>query len=467
MQEPMPPTSLNEGSPRQLRTESAYHVGVQTYFGINEDKLIPKHIPRNDLLEQILSPCNLNRAYKRVVSNGGSHGVDKMKTSELLSYLTVHKDELLSSLYHGTYRPSAVRRVMIPKPDGGQRQLGIPTVVDRLIQQAIAQILSPLYDCDFSPFSYGFRQGRGAHMALRQAQKYITDGHEYVVDLDLERFFDTVNHSKLIQLLWDKIKDGRVISLIHKYLRAGFMAGNAFERTTCGVPQGGPLSPILSNVLLNELDKEVVRRGHLFVRYADDMLIFCTSMRSGERTLKHLIPFIEKKLFLKVNQKKTCVCFARQVKFLGYSFYFRGGRALLCVHPRSIFRLKDSLRSLTRRNKGGGYAPLKSALASFIVGWVSYYRLAHMQKALLRIDKWLRRRIRMVIWKLWKVIKCRYSHLVKLGINKAKALSLANARQRFWHMSDHPVIKMALTKERLNKAGYVMMYDQYRKVYEK
>lgn len=290
-------STLSDNYRQKDRTESESYVGVQTFIGITENHLVEVQFTKDDLLERILSPANMNRAYKQVVSNGGSGGVDKMETEDLLPYLKFHKDELINSLLDGTYRPNPVRRVEIPKDGGKKRQLGIPTVVDRLIQQSIRQVLSPLYERHFSDNSFGFRPKRSAHQALRRAQSYISDGYKYCVDLDLERFFDTVKHSKLIEILSRTVKDGRVISLIHKYLICGVMVGGHYESRAQGTVQGGPLSPLLSNIMLQELDMELESRGHKFVRYADDCMIFCKSKRSALRVKESITTFIERHLF--------------------------------------------------------------------------------------------------------------------------------------------------------------------------
>lgn len=289
-------------------------------IGIVGDELVEVQLSSERMLEYILTPDNLNRAYKQVKANKGSCGIDNMDVEQLLPYLREHKDELTERLLGGRYRPNPVRRVKIPKEGGKMRQLGIPTVVDRVIQQSIAQVLSLLYEPKFSTTSYGFRPKRSAHQALQKAQEIINAGYKYCVDLDLEKFFDTVSHSKLIQLLGDTIKDGRVISLIHKYLNAGVMVGHKYEDATEGVPQGGPLSPILSNIMLTELDRELERRGLPFVRYADDYVIFCKSPRAAERVCESIAKFIEGKLFLKVNREKPHVGSVIGQKFLGYSF---------------------------------------------------------------------------------------------------------------------------------------------------
>ena len=309
----------------EYKSATENKLGGQTFMGMTENNFTNIEQANYGLLEMILSPLNLNKAYKQVKSNQGSGGVDGLGVDELLPYLHKHKEELIQLIINGRYKPNPVRRVEIPKTSGKTRLLGIPTVVDRFIQQAIAQTLSPIYEPQFSDYSYGFRPHRGAHDALKQCQAYISEGYGYAVDMDLEKYFDTVNHSKLIEVLSRTIKDGRVVSLIHKYLNAGVMTAGQYMETPMGVPQGSPLSPLLSNIMLNELDLELANRGHKFVRYADDCMILCKSQRAAERTLSHILPFIEDKLYLKVNRDKTVVSHVKDVKFLGYGFYIKSG----------------------------------------------------------------------------------------------------------------------------------------------
>jgi len=416
------------------------------------------------MLEEILNRRNLNEAYKRVKRNHGSGGVDGMSVEELGTYLTAHKDEIKCAILEGKYRPQPVKRVEIPKENGKTRPLGIPTAVDRVIQQAIAQVLTPIYEPKFSEASYGFRPNRSAHAALKKSQEYINEGYKYVVDMDLEKFFDTVNQSKMIQLLSQEITDGRVISLIHKYLRAGAVVGKQYEETKTGVPQGGPLSPLLANVLLNELDHELESRGHKFVRYADDMLIFCKSKRAAERTLENITPYIENKLFLNVNREKTVVSYVRGVKFLGYSFRIHRGIALLYVHPKSVTKMKAKIRELTSRSNGWGNDYRKQKLKQFITGWVQYFKLAEMKSLLERIDGWLRHRVRALIWKQWKKVKTKYRNLRKLGISHSGAYKVANTSKGYWRAVEGVIVQTALTTKRLKQSGYHFFSDYYQKV---
>lgn len=457
-------SSNNDNYLEKNRTASESYQGVQTFIGITENHLTEVPFTQDGLLEQILSPTNLNKAYRQVVSNKGSGGVDGMQTEELLPWLHLHKEELTVSIEHGCYKPNPARRVEIPKDGGKKRQLGIPTVVDRFVQQSIAQVLSPIYEKEFSATSYGFRPHRSCHDALNQSQIYATSGYRYVVDLDLERFFDTVNHSRLIQLLSNRIKDGRVISLIHKYLLAGVQTGGCYEAGKEGVPQGSPLSPLLSNIMLNELDKELERRGHPFVRYADDCLIFCKSRRAAERTKESIIRFIEEVLYLRVNREKTKVGHIGGMKFLGYSFYFKSGECRFCVHPKSYDKFKSTLKALTGRSNGMGYEKRKTSLRLFIMGWLEYFKLADMKSHLGRIDAWYRRRLRMCIWKCWKKVKTRFRNLCKCGIGKGKAWEWANTRKGYWHISGSYILSRALNNDILRRANYPFLMDCYRKV---
>ena len=401
---------------QMVSAEQKEYAEVFDYRKIAEKSGIITDYWTDNLLELILRKDNLNKAYKRVKSNKGAGGTDGMQVDELLPYLKENQDTLIQQIRNGKYKPNPVRRVEIPKETKGEyRKLGVPTVVDRVIQQAITQELSPIYEEQFSENSFGFRPKRGAHDALKQCQKNANDGYEYVVDMDLEKFFDTVCQSKLIEVLSRTIKDGRVISLIHKYLNAGVIANGLFMRTEIGMPQGGPLSPLLSNIMLNELDKELEHRGHRFVRYADDCMIFCKSRKSAERTLANILPFIEGKLFLKVNRKKTEVAHISKVKYLGYTFYKYKGKCRFRVHPKSVEKMKNKLHELTERNNGMSNQSREEKYQQFVRGWVNYFKLADMKEILRRTDEWARRRIRAVYWKQWKKTKTKYRMLKALG----------------------------------------------------
>ena len=416
------------------------------------------------MLEAIVSTGNLNQAYKRVKKNKGAGGVDGMEVDELLQYLKNNGEEIRKTILAGKYRPNPVRRVEIPKDNGKTRKLGIPTAVDRVIQQAIAQVLTPIYEPKFAETSYGFRPRRSAHDALRKCREYLEAGRVWTVDMDLEKFFDTVNQSKLMEILARDIKDGRVLSLIHKYLRAGAIEWGRFEDTEIGVPQGGPLSPLLGNIMLNELDHELERRGHKFVRYADDMVIFCGSKASAEQTLEHIIPYIEGKLFLKVNREKTVVAYAGKIKFLGYGFYKsqRGFRSR--VHKKAQAKMRTRIKELTSRRYVNDYEGWKKSLKQFITGWVNYYKLADMKSLLQSTDEWMRRRIRMVFWKKWKRVRTKYRNLRKLGISHDDALMTAWCRRGYWFVARTPVIQTALSNARLERAGFVSLYGYYKSV---
>jgi RNA-directed DNA polymerase len=446
------------------RSETERILEGQTYIGITENNFTTIDGNDYDLLELILSPTNLNRAYKQVKSNKGSGGIDGMKVDEIVDYLLHHKEKLLTSIANGKYKPNPVRRVEIPKEGGKKRQLGIPTVVDRVIQQAIAQILSPIYEPLFSNSSYGFRPKRSAHDALKQCQEYISYGYKYTVDMDLEKYFDTVCHSKLIEVLSKTIKDGRVISLIHRYMNAGVIEKGKFVETKIGVPQGGPLSPLLSNIMLNELDKELERRGHKFVRYADDCMILCKSKRAARRTLDHIIPFIEGELYLKVNKEKTVVAHVKDVKFLGYGFYINKCKGLLRVHPKSIIKMQEKVKLLTCRSNGWGNERRKLELRQYITGWVNYFKLANMKSLLKDVDGWYRRRLRMVIWKQWKRIKTRFQNLIKLGISQFQSMMFSNTRKGYWRTAKSPILQTSITNESLHNAGYTFFSTYYRSV---
>jgi len=446
---------------------SAEHEGYDralTEKRITENNLTNANRNVYGLLEQILSRENLNTAYKRVKKNKGTHGVDGMAVEQLLHYLKDKGEALRKSILDGKYRPMPVRRVEIPKDAGRKRQLGIPTVVDRMVQQAIQQVLSELYEPTFSETSYGFRPKRSTHHALKKSQEYANEGYTYVVDMDLEKFFDTVSQSKMIEILSRTIKDGRVISLIHKYLRAGAIVDRKYEATVEGLAQGGNLSPLCSNIILNELDKELERRGIRFVRYADDLVLFAKTKRSANRILEHILPFIEKKLKLRVNKAKTSVSYIGRIKFLGYGYYSSKGGVKLRVHKKSIVKMKNRVREITSRRRGISYDVLKRELKQYVVGWVNYFKLADMKALLKRTDEWLRRRLRMFIWKRWKKVRTRYRRLKQLGYNHYNAIKYANTRKGYWSVAGSQILSCSIKDDLLRKAGYQFFSDYYKSV---
>ena len=453
---------------QMVSAEQKEYAEVSAHQRIAENNDIITDFQTDNLMEQILHKDNLNKAYKKVKSNKGAAGVDGMSVDELLGFLRDNQKQLIQQIKDGKYKPNPVRRVEIPKETKGEfKKLGVPTVVDRVFQQAITQGLSPIYEKQFSENSFGFRPNRGAHDALKQCQTNVNDGYVYVVDMDLEKFFDTVSQSKLIEVLSRTIKDGRVISLIHKYLNAGEISRGMFEKTAVGMPQGGPLSPLLSNIMLNEMDKELTRRGHRFVRYADDCMIFCKSRKSAERTLENIVPYIEGKLFLKVNRTKTSAAHISKVKYLGYSFYRYKCKCRFRVHPKSVEKMKNKIRELTDRSNGWGneYRALK--LTQFIRGWVNYFGKADMKSLLRSNDEWLRHRIRAIYWKQWKKVKTKFKELRKLGVEEEKAWICANMRNGNWYCSGYFVLQTAFNNKKLRELGYPTFTEFYLKICEK
>jgi len=450
---------------QKVPAEQGEYAEVYDSLRITENNVINAGLSTERLLEEILDKDNMNKAFKKVKFNKGAGGIDKMEVDELLQHLKENGQQLLKAIKEGKYRPNPVRRVEIPKEEKGKvRKLGIPTVVDRVVQQAIAQVLTPIFEKQFSDNSFGFRPKRSAHDAIRRCQQNADEGYIYVVDMDLEKYFDTVNQSKLVEVLSRTIKDGRVISLIHKFLRAGVVVRHKYEETEVGVPQGGPLSPLLSNIMLNELDKELERRGHRFVRYADDLMIFCKSRKSANRTLNNILPFIEGKLFLKVNRAKTVVDYFGKVKFLGFTFYKRDGKTRVRIHPKSIAKMKSKVKVLTARSNGWGNERRATELRQFISGWINYFKIADMKSLLEKVDEWMRRRIRMIYWKQWKRVKTRFRELKHLGIEENKAWKYANTRKGYWRISNSHILSMSLNNQTLANRGYLFFSDYYRKV---
>jgi RNA-directed DNA polymerase len=447
----------------RIPAEQGKHAEGFDHWRIAENNSSITEFWTNNLLELILRSDNMNKAYKKVKSNKGKGGIDGMQVDELLPFLRENQETLIQKLKEGKYKPNPVRRVEIPKAEKGKvRKLGVPTVIDRLVQQAIAQILTEIYDHQFSESSFGFRPKRGQHDALKACKKNVEDGYVYTISMDLEKFFDKVNHSKIIEILSRTIKDGRVISLIHKYLNAGVLNKGMFERTTEGVAQGSSIGPIVSNVMLNELDKELERRGHRFVRFADDLVIFCKSNKAANRVMTNITKYIESKLFLKVNKEKTKVAHVSKIEFLGYAFYRRNGKCNFRVHPKSVKKMKDKIRKIMDRNNGWGNEWRKLKLTEFVRGWVNYFSLANMKSLMVRTDEWLRRRIRAVYWKQWKKVRTKYKMLKRLKLRESNIHELANSRKGYWRTA--MFLSTAITNKIIAKLGYISMASYYLKV---
>lgn len=417
------------------------------------------------LLEKILSSNNMNNAYMKVKKNKGKHGIDGMTVEELLPFLRENGTRIKQEILVGKYRPKPVRRVEIPKPDGGIRLLGIPTVVDRVIQQAISQVLIPIYEKEFSDNSYGFRPQRSCHQAIRKCKEYIDAGYKWAVDIDLAKYFDTVNHDKLMRILSRNIEDERVLSLIRKYLQSGVMINGVIIATEEGTPQGGNISPLLSNIMLNELDKELSKRGLKFCRYADDCNIYVKSKKAAERVMESVTRFIEGELKLKVNKEKSAVDRPWKLKFLGISFYNKKEEIGIRVHPKSIKKFKEKLKAITGRNKATTIEMKILKLEQTIIGWVNYFKIADMKSLAKQLDEWLRRRIRMCYWKRWKKVKTKYKNLIKLGVDKSKAWEYSNTRKGYWRISKSPILNITLTNDRLKRQGFPTITERYAKVH--
>jgi RNA-directed DNA polymerase len=397
------------------------------------------------LWERVFSRDNLARALRRVERNAGAAGVDGMSTEQLRPWLHLHWSEVRGALDAGTYRPQPVRQVEIPKPDGGVRLLGVPTVLDRLVQQALVQVLEPLFDPGFSEHSYGFRPGRSAHQAVEAARGYVADGYRWVVDVDLERFFDRVNHDKLMHRVSRRVADRRVLKLVHRYLQAGVMVAGVRQPSAEGTPQGSPLSPLLSNIMLDDLDRELEARGHRFVRYADDLRVFVRSERAAHRVLDGVTDVVEGRLKLKVNRQKSSVSTASAATLLGFGFYFAvGGKVGVRVAPKAWKRLKVRLRALTRRTWGVSMEHRIAKLNRFIAGWCAYFTIADGRKRFEAVDKWLRRRLRQVRWTEWKRYSARRRNLRATGMSEDDAARWAASSKGPWRIAGSPVLQRAL-----------------------
>ena len=417
-----------------------------------------------DLMEAILDRNNLNRAYQRVKRNRGAAGIDGMTVEEALPWLKEHKGELLQNIREGSYMPSPVRRKEIPKPDGGVRKLGIPTVVDRVIQQAIAQKLQSIWEPLFSDSSYGYRPNRSAQQAVRQVKRYAEQGYRYTVSVDLSKYFDTLNHELLMDLLHRQIQDMRVLGLIKKYLKSGVLENGIVCKTEKGSPQGGPLSPLLANIYLNEFDWEMRRRGVRMVRYADDIVVFAKSKRAAERLLESCRRYLEGKLKLHINTEKskvTSIFSTRNFKFLGFCLGKNGKGVFIRAHYKSLAKAKEKLKLLTKRNRGRNVRAVMREVKVFIRGWLGYFHVADMKRTMQSWDEWLRRRFRMYIWKQWKKPKTKVANLRKLGVPADKAFQWGNSRRGYWRIAGSAVLQRSITNERLAAAGYFSILGCY------
>lgn len=412
-------------------------------------------------ISRILSQTNLRLAYQQVIDNDGAAGIDQMKCDELWDYLLEHWTGIKQSIENGNYRPKAVRRVEIPKPKGGVRLLGIPTVLDRMIQQAIAQELNRYYDPKFSEYSYGFRVGRSCHQAIDKALEYLNSGYEYVVVIDISKFFDRVNHDSLMYSLSKEIQDKVVLKLIRKYLQSGVMVNGVKHPTKEGTPQGGNLSPVLSNIVLDRLDKELEKRGHRFVRYADDISIYVKSQRAGERVLKSITDWIRRHLKLEINEDKSGVMKYRKVELLGFGFYKNSKGIAVRISESSYKRFTRKLKRLTNRSKSMNFRKRLKKLNQLTVGWLGYFGKADGKRRITRLDEWLRRRLRCCIWKQWKLVRTRMRNLQRLGVDKQQAYEWANTRKGYWRISASPILQCTITNKRLKRSGYKPLIETY------
>ena len=417
-----------------------------------------------ELMSVVLDRGNMKRAYDRVLRNKGAPGVDGMTVEGLKPFLKAHWPEIKVQLQEGRYRPSAVRKVEIPKPGGGRRMLGIPTVLDRLIQQALHQVMSPLFEAEFSNHSYGFRPGRSAAQAVQQARIYVEEGRRWVVDADLEKFFDRVNHDILMSRVARKIEDKRVLKLIRGYLQAGIMEGGIATARSEGTPQGGPLSPLLSNILLTDLDRELERRGHRFCRYADDSNIYVKSKRAGERVLASMTRFLEDRLKLRVNQKKSAVDRPWKRSFLGYTVCNRKRNVRLKVAGKPVQRLKASVKALFRSGRGRSLKTTIVALTPKLRGWVNYFRHAGVKGIFEELDGWIRRHLRKILWRQWKRPLTRAKRLMRLGLSEERAWKSATNGRGPWWNSGASHLNHALPKKLFDRLGLVSLMGQYHRL---
>ncbi len=434
--------------PTERRSEAPKSIGEGTEPSTAKSE--PERPATERLMEEVCERENLNKALRRVRANQGSPGIDGMIVNELREHLIQHWPIIREQLLAGKYKPSAIKRVTIPKPDGGERKLGIPTVLDRFIQQGVLQVLQPIWDSTFSDRSYGFRPGRSAHQAVVKAQEYIAAGKAIVVDMDLEKFFDRVNHDILMSRIARKVADKRILKLIRAYLTAGVMENGLVSPTDEGTPQGGPLSPLLSNIMLDDLDKELERRGHSFVRYADDCNIYVKTERAGQRVMESVKKYLTKKLKLKVNEKKSAVGRPQERRFLGFSI-IGGEEPKRCLAPSTLKRFKTKVRELTK--KGRSIYQAVSELAKYLTGWRGYFGFCQTPSVLQRLESWIRRRLRSIMWKQWKRGTTRYAELRRRGIPHFQAAVAAGAPRGPWRMAHHATVQRAFPNAYFDSLG--------------
>jgi RNA-directed DNA polymerase len=418
----------------------------------------------DELWARVWGRENLTTALKRVEQNGGAPGIDGMRVQELRPYLKAQWVEHRAQLDAGRYRPSPVRRVEIPKPDGGMRLLGIPTVLDRFIQQALLQALTPLFEPRFSAHSYGFRPKRSAHQAVKAAQAYVQEGYTWVVDMDLDKFFDRVNHDMLMVRVARVVKDKRVLKLLRRYLESGVMVNGVVVASEEGTPQGGALSPLLANILLDDLDKELERRGHRFVRYADDCNIYVKTPRAGERVLASVRRFVEQKLKLKVNEQKSKVDRPAKRKILGFRLFRRQGEVLVGMAPKAVKGCRERLRELTRRTRGNTLTDILTEVNTHLRGWTGYFRLADTPSPFQELDEWLRRRLRQLVWKRWKKPRTRQRNLVALGLPPSAAYEASTSGKGCWRLAASPPVNQALSNAYWRAQGLLSAKEQYHRL---
>jgi group II intron reverse transcriptase/maturase len=422
--------------------------------------------PERSLLEAVLGVDNMFKAQERVTAKRGSAGIDGMTVDGLNEYLIRHYRELCESIRGGWYKPKPVKRVEIPKPDGGKRLLGVPTVIDRMVQQAMVQVLQPIFEQTFSDTSYGFRPKRNAHQAIQRAKEYYEQGYTYAVDLDLEKYFDTVNHDLLIKMVRETVKDESVISLVRKFLKSGVMADGLVSQTEQGTPQGGNLSPLLSNIYLTKFDRMLEERGHKFVRYADDCNIYVKSPRAAERVMEGCVKFLEGKLKLKVNRKKSSTGSPTKLKFLGFRLSQRKEGVGIQAHAKSLERLERRLKAMTSRKRSGTMGQILEEITRLTYGWLGYYRIAEARKYLDRLSAWLRRRIRQMCWKRWKRPWTRCENLMRLGVPRNKAREWANTRKGYWRIAGSWIMTTTMTNRYLETLGFPNILKRYEELCE-